>query len=299
MNLRLTNPHSVLAALATRPKDVLSMSVPSHGAGEAWQKAAIEAQENGIRVRQLAPIEDSDDDEGPGRKGDRRSGGSRGGRGDGRSEGGRHGGGQGQRGGNRGGQNRGGPRGGRGGGPKSGRSGGAEAEVRPREGIEVHELFAGGAKLEGGKGLWLAIDQVQDPRNLGAIFRSASFFGVAGVLLTRDRAAPLSSVAYDTASGGLEHVPFAWASNLSRDFAAARDEGLWILGAAGEADDDVSTIDRERPWLLVLGNEEKGLRRLTREGCDQLCRLSPIGVVDSLNVSVAAAVFMAGMRQGR
>ena len=164
--------------------------------------------------------------------------------------------------------------------------------------MAVHELFAGGAKRDGGKGLWLAIDQVQDPRNLGAIFRSASFFGVAGVLLTRDRAAPLSSVAYDTASGGLEHVPFAWASNLSRDFAEARDNGLWILGAAGEADDDVSTVDRNRPWLLVLGNEEKGLRRLTREGCDQLCRLSPIGAVDSLNVSVAAAVLMAGLRQG-
>lgn len=295
MNLRLTNPHSVLAALATRPKDVLTLSVPSRGAGEAWQQAAIVAQENGIRVRQLAPVEEPADDEGPGRRGDRRGGyrrsdstQSRGARG-------------GQRGGHQGGQRggpRGAPRGGRGGGgPKSGRTGGAEAEVRPREGIAVHELFAGGAKRDGGKGLWLAIDQVQDPRNLGAIFRSASFFGVAGVLLTRDRAAPLSSVAYDTASGGLEHVPFAWASNLSRDFAEARDNGLWILGAAGEADDDVSTIDRERPWLLVLGNEEKGLRRLTREGCDQLCRLSPIGAVDSLNVSVAAAVLMAGLRR--
>lgn len=295
MNLRLTNPHAVLAALATRPKDVLSLSVPSRGAGEAWQQAALLAQDHGIRVRQLAPLEHVADDDGPGRRGERRSGGLGSPRGDSR---------QGQGRGSRGGgpahrAGHGGQRSGRGpGGTKTGRTSGAEAEVRPREDVGVHQLFAGGATAQGGKGLWLAIDQVQDPRNLGAIFRSASFFGVAGVLLTRDRAAPLSSVAYDTASGGLEHVPFAWASNLSRDMAIARDEGLWILGAAGEAEDDVSTVDRERPWLLVLGNEEKGLRRLTREGCDQLCRLTPRGAVDSLNVSVAAAVLMANLRQG-
>lgn len=169
--------------------------------------------------------------------------------------------------------------------------------MRPREDVGVHQLFEGAKERDAGRGLWLAIDQVQDPRNLGAIFRSASFFGVAGVLLCRDRAAPLSSVAYDTASGGLEYVPFAWAANLSRDMAIARDAGLWILGAAGEAEDDVSTVDRNRPWLLVLGNEEKGLRRLTREGCDQLCRLTPQGDVGSLNVSVAAAVLMAGLRR--
>jgi len=247
MNLRLTNPHAVVAALSTRPGDVLSLSVPSRGAGETWQRAAALASDAGIRVRQLAPIERERESADEGRRG----------------------------------------------GHAHGRSGGS----RRRQAVGVHQLFEQGAERDAGRGLWLAIDQVQDPRNLGAIFRSASFFGVAGVLLTRDRAAPLSSVAYDTASGGLEYVPFAWASNLARDMAIARDAGLWILGAAGEADDDVSTVDRNRPWLLVLGNEEKGLRRLTREGCDQLCRLTPRGTIDSLNVSVAAAVLMAGLRR--
>jgi 23S rRNA (guanosine2251-2'-O)-methyltransferase len=288
MNLRLTNPHAVVAALTTRPGDVLSLSVPSRGAGETWQRAAALASDAGIRVRQLVPIERERESADEGRRGGHahgRSGGSRRRQG---ADAGRRG---------RQSQQRGGPSGPGGPGGPGGRSGGGEAEVRPREDVGVHQLFEQGAERDAGRGLWLAIDQVQDPRNLGAIFRSASFFGVAGVLLTRDRAAPLSSVAYDTASGGLEYVPFAWASNLSRDMAIARDAGLWILGAAGEADDDVSTVDRNRPWLLVLGNEEKGLRRLTREGCDQLCRLTPQGTVDSLNVSVAAAVLMAGLRR--
>ena len=144
-------------------------------------------------------------------------------------------------------------------------------------------------------GLWLALDQIQDPHNVGAIFRTAAFFGIRGIIVTKDRSAPLSATAYDVASGGLECVPFAQPPNLSRALKQAKDAGLWVLGTSEHATRDLSEVDRDRPWLLVLGNEEKGLRRLTSEHCDELCRITPRGEIASLNVSVAAGVLMAAL----
>jgi len=193
-----------------------------------------------------------------------------------------------------------GPRGGRSR-PAGGRQGGFVARVRPLESVDPAALFARVRDSGRPPGLWLALDCVQDPHNLGAVFRSAAFFGVRGVLLTRDRSAPLSAVVYDVASGGMESVPFSSPPNLDRALKTARDAGLWILGAAEEARRDVSEVPRDRPWLLVLGNEESGLRRLTRENCDDVCRITPHGAVGSLNISAAGAVLMAhltGTSQG-
>ena len=104
-------------------------------------------------------------------------------------------------------------------------------------------------------------------------FRAAAFFGAQGILLTQERSAPLSAVVYDVASGGLEYVPFTLQINLQRAFEIAKDAGLWILGTSEHAKDGVDSIERDRPWLLVLGNEEKGMRRLTEESCDVLCKI--------------------------
>ena len=144
-------------------------------------------------------------------------------------------------------------------------------------------------------GVWLALDQLQDPQNVGAIFRSASFFGIRGVLLTRDRSAPLNGTVYDVASGGLESVPFATLPNLARGLDLARKAGLWVLGTSEHAEDDLANVASDRPWLIVVGNEEKGLRRLTLEKCDVVCSVSSRGEVGSLNVSVAAGVLMAAL----
>lgn len=181
--------------------------------------------------------------------------------------------------------------------PKSGREGGAGADVEPREDVSIEELLERPADAEG-HGLWLACDRVQDPRNLGAVFRAAAFFGITGVLLTRDNSAPLTAVSYDTASGGMEHVPYTWATNLSRDLATTKEAGVWILGASERAEQDVDDVPRDRPWMLIVGNEEKGLRRLTLEACDDTCRLTPRGGIASLNVAMAAAVLMGSMRRG-
>ena len=174
-----------------------------------------------------------------------------------------------------------------------GRTGGSVAFVRPREGVSLEQLYAPDAK----RGVWLALDCIQDPHNVGAIFRTAAFFGIKGIVLTQDRSAPLSSIAYDVASGGLETTPFSLQTNLSRAIDAAKKQDMWVLGSSEHAPMDIAEVDRDRRWLLVLGNEEKGIRRLTQEKCDQLCCIPCRGEVTSLNVSVAAGVLLAHLTQ--
>lgn len=173
-----------------------------------------------------------------------------------------------------------------------GRTSAAHASLRERTGVSAEELFSDARARKGGHGLWLALDSLQDPHNVGAIFRAAAFFDVEGILLTEERSAPLTGTVYDVACGGVESVPFTLQTNLQRAFEIAKDAGLWILGTSEHANDDLSSIERDRPWLLVLGNEEKGMRRLTEESCDLLCKISPSGKVTSLNVSVAAGIFI-------
>jgi 23S rRNA (guanosine2251-2'-O)-methyltransferase len=173
----------------------------------------------------------------------------------------------------------------------------AEASVKERQSLSIEELFANASTRAGGKGLWLALDSLQDTHNVGAIFRTAAFFGVQGILMTQDRSASLTATVYDVASGGLEHVPFTIQTNLNRALEVAKEAGLWILGSSEHAHDSYQSVQRDRPWLLVLGNEERGMRRLTEESCDVICKVSGQGQVHSLNVSVAAGVLIAHLSQ--
>jgi 23S rRNA (guanosine2251-2'-O)-methyltransferase len=157
--------------------------------------------------------------------------------------------------------------------------------------VPLDELF----RAPKPRGLWLALDQLQDPHNVGAVFRTAAFFGVKGIVMTVDRSAPLSPTVYDVASGGVEYVPFTLQTNLAQAMEIAKKSGLWVLGSSERAAESVHRIDRDRRWLLVIGNEEKGLRRLTLERCDQVCTIPPAGQVNSLNVSVAAGILMAAL----
>lgn len=176
--------------------------------------------------------------------------------------------------------------------PAGGGRSGAEAYVDEREPVTIDELFEG----RHARGLWLALDQVQDPHNVGAIFRTAAFFGVRGIVMTDVRAASLTSVVYDVASGGVEAVPFAVETNLRRALSVAKRAGVWILGTSEHAQRDVSEVPVDRPWLLAVGNEENGLRRLTLETCDEVCRVTPLGdSVTSLNVSVATGLLIGAM----
>jgi 23S rRNA (guanosine2251-2'-O)-methyltransferase len=139
--------------------------------------------------------------------------------------------------------------------------------------------------------LLLVLDGVTDPHNLGACLRSADGAGVHAVIAPKDRAAGLTPTACKVASGAAESVPFIQVTNLARTLKHLRDAyGVWAVGTAGEADSSLYQADLKGPLALVMGAEEKGMRRLTREQCDQLVYLPMAGSVESLNVSVATGV---------
>lgn len=146
--------------------------------------------------------------------------------------------------------------------------------------------------------LLLVLDEVTDPHNLGACLRSADAFGAQAVIVPKDRAVGLNATAAKAASGAAETVPVITVTNLSRTIAELKRRGVWVLGAdaAGESlfDADVSG-----PVAWVLGAEGKGMRRLTREGCDRLIGIPLSGAVESLNVSVAAGICLYATRAAR
>lgn len=238
MSLVLKNPHSVLAALKTRPEDVVDVRLPAGKPSPVWGDVVELARQHQVPIRTNLAEE-------PKRSGK-----------DSKFE----------------------------------RMGAAQATVRERNGLLIEELFA---NADSDPGLWLALDCLQDPHNVGALFRTASFFGVKGIVMTRDRSAPLTATVYDVAAGGLEYVPFGEPTNMARAMNIAKSAGIWLLGTSEHAEQDVSQIPRDRSWMLILGNEELGLRRLTLDKCDQICKLTRRGTVPSLNVSVAGGILMA------
>lgn len=143
----------------------------------------------------------------------------------------------------------------------------------------------------GSAALFLALDGVTDPHNLGACLRSADAAGVHAVVAPRDRAAGLSAVARKVAVGAAEVLPFIQVTNLARCMSMLAERGVFLVGLAAEAEaGDLYACDLRGSLGLVLGAEGDGLRRLTRERCDRLVRIPMHGHVESLNVSVAAGV---------
>ena len=145
----------------------------------------------------------------------------------------------------------------------------------------------------------LILDGIQDPHNLGACLRTADAAGVDAVILPRDRSAPLNATVRKVACGAAEFVPVVRVTNLARIMRAIRDRGIWVYGAAGEAESTLYQTDLSGPLALVLGGEGKGLRRLTREHCDGLVSIPLDGSVSSLNVSVATGVCLFEARRQR
>ncbi len=136
----------------------------------------------------------------------------------------------------------------------------------------------------------LVLDGVQDPHNLGACLRTADAAGIDAVIVPKDRAAGLTPTARKVACGAAETIPFFQVTNLARTLKQLKGQEVWIVGTAGETDTSVYDIRLTGKLAIVMGAEEKGLRRLTREHCDQLVKLPMAGQVESLNVSVATGV---------
>jgi 23S rRNA (guanosine2251-2'-O)-methyltransferase len=146
----------------------------------------------------------------------------------------------------------------------------------------------------------LILDGVQDPHNLGACLRTADATGVNGIITPRDRSVGLTASVRKVASGAAETVPLIQVTNLSRTLKWLKSEGVWLVGLAGEAQQALYEADLSGPLALIMGGEERGLRRLTRENCDLLVKLPMVGSVESLNVSVAAGVSLyEALRQRR
>lgn len=151
----------------------------------------------------------------------------------------------------------------------------------------------------GENALVVVLDQVQDPGNLGACLRSAAAAGVTAVVVPRDRSAPLSPVARKAAAGGAEVVPLVTVTNLRRTLERLKKAGVWVAGASGDEGTPIWEADLKGPLALVLGGEEKGLRRLTAESCDLLVAIPTTGAVESLNVSVACGICLFEARRQR
>jgi 23S rRNA (guanosine2251-2'-O)-methyltransferase len=166
---------------------------------------------------------------------------------------------------------------------------GTVAAMRPLQGWEEQDLtdLLDGLKVEP---LLLVLDGVTDPHNLGACLRTADAAGAHAVIIPKDRAATVDSVARKVAAGAAEFIPVVSVTNLARTLEALKERGVWIVGTDGEAVQSLYSADLKRPLGLVLGAEGSGIRRLTREKCDFLVRIPMAGHMESLNVSVAAGI---------
>lgn len=145
----------------------------------------------------------------------------------------------------------------------------------------------------------LVLDGVQDPHNLGACLRTADGLGVHAVVAPKDRSVGLNATVAKVACGAAESVPYIVVTNLARTLREIKDQGIWTVGMAGEAEAELYDVGQTGPIAWVLGNEGQGLRRLTRETCDQLVKIPMFGQVESFNVSVATAICLSETRRQR
>ena len=136
----------------------------------------------------------------------------------------------------------------------------------------------------------LILDCIQDPHNLGAILRTADGAGVHAVVAPKDKQVSITETVRRVSVGAADHVPFVQVTNLARTMERLKDAGVWIVGTSDRAEKSLYELDLKGPLALVLGAEEKGMRRLTEENCDFLAVIPMAGQVDCLNVSVSAGV---------
>ncbi len=140
--------------------------------------------------------------------------------------------------------------------------------------------------------LLLLLDSIQDPHNLGAILRTAECSGVDGILITTNQSSPITETVEKISAGAVSHLKICKVNNLVRAIEQLKKENFWIVGSSLVNSKDYTSIDYKMPVALVVGNEEKGIRKLVAENCDFLVKIPMLGKIDSLNVSVASGVLL-------
>ncbi|MBY6198978.1 23S rRNA (guanosine(2251)-2'-O)-methyltransferase RlmB [Vibrio hangzhouensis] len=162
------------------------------------------------------------------------------------------------------------------------------AKVKPAKQLNENDLDDILAQHE--QPLLLILDGVTDPHNLGACLRNADAAGVAAVIVPKDKSAPMTATVSKVACGAAETVPLIRVTNLARTMRALQEKDIWIVGTAGEATHDIYQAKLSGSLAIVMGAEGDGMRRLTRETCDDLIKIPMAGAVSSLNVSVASGI---------
>ncbi len=140
--------------------------------------------------------------------------------------------------------------------------------------------------------LLLILDSIQDTHNVGAILRSADCSGVDGIIITKNNSAPINETVVKTSAGASEHVKITLINNLAQTIDELKQKGFWIVGSYLEGAKDYTKVDYKVPIAVIVGNEEKGIRKLTADKCDHLVRIPMRGKIQSLNVSVATGVLL-------
>jgi 23S rRNA (guanosine2251-2'-O)-methyltransferase len=151
--------------------------------------------------------------------------------------------------------------------------------------LDIHSITAKNAFI-------IICDHLQDPHNMGALMRTALAVGAKGFISTRDHSSPFSPMVSKISAGAMEHLPVARVTNLVRTIKQLKTNGFWIMGLNANAQQSLYEVSLKGRIALVIGGEEKGIRRLVQESCDLILKIPQMGPLDSLNASVAGAVAM-------
>ena len=147
--------------------------------------------------------------------------------------------------------------------------------------------------------LILILDSIQDTHNVGAILRTAECSGVNGIIVTKHNSAPINATVVKTSAGATEHVKIAQVNNLANTIKVLKERGFWIVGSSLDNAKPYTEVDFTIPIALIVGNEEKGIRKLTADKCDFLVKIPMAGKLQSLNVSVATGILLFEVKRQR
>ncbi|MCT4784571.1 MULTISPECIES: 23S rRNA (guanosine(2251)-2'-O)-methyltransferase RlmB [Exiguobacterium] len=168
---------------------------------------------------------------------------------------------------------------------------GVVAAVAAYEYKSIDDMFAL-AESKGETPLFILLDELEDPHNLGSILRTADAVGAHGIIIPKRRSVGLTQTVAKASTGAIEYIPVARVTNLTRTLEELKEKGLWVVGTDASESQDYRRLDGDMPLVVVIGSEGKGMSRLVRETCDFLVHMPMVGHVTSLNASVAAALLL-------